>query len=241
MKRLIFTLLFLTASGSLALAAQDSSARQVITTAQRRADLLGGPGEPFQLDMDFTADPQTGAGPTKGRFQLKWKAKDRWWRRIDLGGYRQTEIRVGKKLYTTRNAGFTPLAIREFMSLLDFAEVDPQRSQLVVKESKYCKKHGVKAVCIKGTLVSDQNERHDIALNAKNGAMLSDDWSAAPDQRRREEFSNWAALDKYRYYPHKLELSVNGDVIVSANVTSLATAPFDESLLIPPEGTTATR
>jgi hypothetical protein len=241
MKHLIVTLLLLVAAGSLAFAAKHPPAKQLMTTAQKQADLFNGSGEPFQLDMDFIADPQTGSGPMQGHFELKWEAKDRWWRQIDMGGYRQTDIRVGKKLYTSRNSGFTPIAIREFLSLLEFAQVDRQRSELIVKEKKRCKKDGLKALCIKGDLVSDENEHHDVILNAKNGTMLVNDWSASPDQRRKEEFSNWVALDKYRYYPHKLELKVNGDMIVTASVTNLATTPFDETLLIPPEGAIASR
>ena len=78
-------------------------------------------------------------------------------------------------------------------------------------------------------------------VSATGSEILSDDWKAAPDQRRKEEFSNWVALDKYRYYPRKLQLSVNGDKIVTASVTHLITAPFDETLLIPPAGSMASR
>jgi hypothetical protein len=191
--------------------------------------------------MDFVADTKTGTGPAMGHFELKWESKDRWWRQVDLGGFRMTEIRVGGKLYTTRNAGFTPLAVREFMSLLEFAQVDKRRDQLIVKEQKSCKKDGIKAYCIKGTLSSDANEYHELVVSATGGAILSDDWSTSPDQKRREEFTNWVALDKYRYYPRKLQLTVNGEKIVSASVTNLTTAPFDESLLIPPQGAIASR
>jgi len=216
-------------------------AQQILTTAQRQADLLGGAGEPFQLGMDFVADVKTGVGPTGGHFELKWETKDRWWRQIDMGNFRMTEIRVGKKLYTSRNAGFTPMAVREFLSLLEFAQVDNRRSQLIVKEQKRCKRDGVKAFCIKGELAADTSEHHEMVLSATGSEILSDDWQTAPDQSRREEFSNWVALDKYRYYPRKLQLSVNGDKIVTASVTSLTTAPFDETLLIPPQGALASR
>jgi hypothetical protein len=191
--------------------------------------------------MDFVADVKTGVGPTNGHFELNWEAKDRWWRQIDMGGFRLTEIRVGSKLYTSRNAGFTPLVVREFLSLLEFAQVDQRRNQLVVKEQKRCKKDCVKAFCIKGEIATDSNEQHEMVVSATDSQILSDDWKTAPDQSRREEFSNWVALDKYRYYPRKLLLSVNGDKIITASVTNLTTAPFDETLLIPPEGALASR
>jgi hypothetical protein len=241
MKRYVLTIL-LFASGSVALlAAPEPPVQQLLSTAQKQADLIGGSGEPFQLGMDFVADPRTGAGPSRGHFELKWEAKDRWWRQIDLGGFRMTEVRVATKLYTSRNAGYTPLAVREFLSLLEFAQVDERRSQLVVKEQKRCKKDGVKAFCIKGELATDAKERHDVVVSAAGGEILSHDWSSGPDQRRKEEFSNWVALDKYRYYPRNLQLTVNGAKIVTASVTNLTTAPFDETLLIPPHGAIASR
>lgn len=241
MKHLIVALSLIASCGSLAFAAKDPPAKEVISTVQKEADLLSERGEPFQLDVDFVADAQTGAGPSDGHYQLKWGGKDRWWRQIDLGGYRQIDIRVGDKLYTSRNAGYTPIAVREFLSLINFAQVDRQRSKLVVTEKKRCKKNGVNAVCIKGDLVTNEAEHHEVVLNAKNGILLSDDWSNAEDHSRKEEFSNWVALDKYRYYPRKLQLTVNGDMIVSAKVTSLSLAPFDDSLLVPPEGAVASR
>jgi len=241
MKRYVFTVILLAVGSRILPAAQQPQVQQLLATAQKQADLFGGSGEPFQLGMDFIADPHTGAGPSKGHFELKWEAKDRWWRQIDLGGFRMTEIRVGGKLYTSRNAGFTPMAVREFLSLLEFAQVDRNRDQLVVKEQKRCKKDGVKAFCIKGELAADANEHHELVLSAAGSEILSDVWSAAPDQKRKEEFWNWVALDKYRYYPRNLQLTVNGDKIVTASVTSMTTAPFDETLLIPPHGAVASR
>ncbi len=241
MKHFVLTAVLIAASSRAMLAAPEPPTQEMLTAAQKQADLLGGQGEPFQLGMDFVADAKTGVGPTAGHFELKWEAKDRWWRQIELGGFKQTEIRVGSKLYTSRNAGFTPLGVREFLSLLEFAQVDQHRNQLVVKEQRRCKKDGVKAFCIKGELAADANEQHEMIVSATGSEILSDDWKAAPDQRRKEEFSNWVALDKYRYYPRKLQLSVNGDKIVTASVTSLTTTPFDETLLIPPAGSMASR
>src|SRR5579871_959350 len=116
MRNYLLVALLISAFGSCALAApKTNSTDQVFTGAQQPADVLGGQGDPFQLGMDFVADPQTGTGPTQGHFELKWEARDRWWRQIDMGGFRLTEIRVGSKLYTQRNSGFTPLAVREFL------------------------------------------------------------------------------------------------------------------------------
>lgn len=242
MKSRLIIALLITASTPIAFGASDrSSADKVFTIAQQPSDLLGSQGEPFQLGMDFTADTKTGTGPANGHFEMKWGAKDRWWRQIDLGGFRLTEIRVGNKLYTQRNAGFTPIAVREFLSLLELTELDQHRRQISIKEQRRCKKDGVKAYCIKGEFAPGSNERHEIVVSAIGSQVLSDDWSASSDQRRREEFTNWVALDKYRYYPRKLQLSVNGEKIVTATVTKLATTPFDETLLIPPQGSLASR
>jgi len=242
MKKLLFTAISLSLlATSVSAAPSGGPEEKVFTIAHQPGDLLGSDGAPFQLGMDFIADPQTGTGPATGHFQLKWEAKDRWWRQIDMGGFRLTEIRVGNKLYTQRNAGFTPIAVREFLSLLEFAQVDQHRNQIAVKEQRRCKKGGVKAYCIKGELTAGSNEHHELVVSATENQVLSDDWSASTDQRRKEEFTNWMSLDKYRYYPRNLQLSVNGEKIVTASVTSLVAAPFDETLLIPPQGTVASR
>lgn len=239
--RLLIVLLICAMAPCVKGATDDPTAEKVFTIAKQPGDLLGSQGEPFQLTMDFTADTRTGTGPANGHFELKWGSKDRWWRQIELGGFRLTEIRVGSKLYTQRNAGFTPIAVREFFSLLEFTDLDQHSSQIAVKEQKRCKKDGVKAYCIKGEVAPGSNERHEMVVSATGSQVLSDDWSASSDQRRKEEFTNWVALDKYRYYPRKLQLSVNGEKIVTATVTKLATSPFDETLLIPPQGALASR
>src|SRR5665213_405765 len=100
MKHYVLTAVLIAASSHAMLAAPEPPTQEMLTAAQKQADLLGGQGEPFQLGMDFVADAKTGVGPTAGHFELKWEAKDRWWRQIELGGFRQTEIRVGSKLYT---------------------------------------------------------------------------------------------------------------------------------------------
>jgi hypothetical protein len=241
MKHYLLTAVLIAATSQALHAAPQPPTQPMLSVARRQADLLGGAGEPFQLGMDFVADVKTGVGPANGHFELKWEAKDRWWRQIEMGGFKLTEVRVGGKLYTSRNAGYTPLAVREFLSLLEFAQIDQRRNQLVIKEQKRCKKDDVKAFCIKGELAADSSEHHEMVVSASGSEILSDDWKTAPDQTRREEFSNWVALDKYRYYPRKLQLSVNGDKIVTASVTSLTTAPFDETLLIPPQGALASR
>jgi hypothetical protein len=39
-----------------------------------------------------------------------------------MQGFEQVEIRNGDRLYTSRNVGFTPLHIKELISLVEFAE-----------------------------------------------------------------------------------------------------------------------
>lgn len=62
-----------------------------------------------------------------------------------MGDFEQIEIRNGERLYTSRNLDFTPVRIRELISLLQFAEGS---TGLSVKKQKPRVENGVEITCL---------------------------------------------------------------------------------------------
>ena len=81
---------------------------------------------------------------------------------------------------------------------------------------------------------------HELCVNSASHDILSDEWKEQPDERRRQQYSDYFDFRGHRY-PRKLELLVNGIRVVTANVNSLTTAPLDEALLVAPKGATERR
>ena len=75
--------------------------------------------EPFELVVDFTAQQKL---PSQGHLTLKWKSKEQWWRSIELGDFKQIDVRNNGWLYTSRNSSSTPVRVRELIQLLQFGE-----------------------------------------------------------------------------------------------------------------------
>jgi hypothetical protein len=84
MKKLIQTTALLICSFSVVLSATDPAAQELLVTAKQQASLFHNQDSPFQLDVDFVLQMNV---PTPGHLTLKWAAKDRWWRRIDMQGF----------------------------------------------------------------------------------------------------------------------------------------------------------
>ena len=64
---------------------------------------------------------------------------------------------------------------------------------------------------------------------------MSDEWQEPPDERRREQYTDYFDFAGHRY-PRKLQLLINGTRVISANVQNLTMAPFDQTLLVAPKG-----
>lgn len=225
MRLRILTLALLACGVSPLFGAADPNAQELLKTAVEQANLFTGQAAPYQLDVDFTIQV---TDPVKGHLELKWAGKDRWWRRIDVGGFRQIDIRNGSKLYTNRNAGYTPAGVRELIEMLEFSQANQSR-EMTVKDGRHCHKNHQKAYCVLGTLPITGNEMHELCVGVNTNEILSDNWKEAPGEQRSEEFTNYTNLGSYRY-PRNLALSLNGNPIITASVTALASATFDESL-----------
>src|SRR6266566_3381939 len=100
MKKAMLVTVLLVGSLPLLTGSTNPAAQQLLVTAKQQASLLHDQTSPIQLDVDFLAQMNV---PTKGHLTLKWQGKDLWWRRIVMGDFEQIEIRIGDRLYTSRN------------------------------------------------------------------------------------------------------------------------------------------
>src|ERR1017187_503107 len=233
MKRRIIAALFMFCCPHLLVAGAGAPDQQLLINAEQQANVFRPDAGPFQLDVDFVAQMQV---PTPGHLTLKWKADNTWWRRIALGDFQQTDIRNSDKLYTSRNLTFSPLRIGELVSLLQFAS---HTEVVEVRKQKQRLDDGVEISClyVRG---ESRGGSHELCVNSASHDILSDEWKEPPDERRRQQYSDYFDFRGHRY-PRKLELLVNGIRVVTANVNSLTTAPLDEALLVAPKGATERR
>lgn len=229
MKRLVQTIGLLISSVSPVLGGTDPAGQQLLITAKQQASLSQNQGTPFQLDVDFVLQINT---PVQGHLTLKWEAKDRWWRKVTMQGFEQIEIRNGDRHYTSRNMDFTPVRIGELVSLLQFAEGS---ESLVVKKQKQRMENGAEITCLQVVRENSKAKPHEVCLRSASREILSDEWQEPPDDHRKEEYSGYSDFSGH-HYPSKLQLLVNGSVVITANVQSLTLSTFDDALLLPPNG-----
>jgi TonB family protein len=228
MKKLTLTVALLFCGLPALLSASDPTAQQALITAKQQASLFQDQGSPFQLDVDFVVQIRA---PTQGHLTLKWEATDHWWRKVAMGDFEQIEIRNGERLYTKRNTEFTPVRIGELIGLLLFAE---DSEKLVVKKRKEQSENGIELLCLR-VEGEARGKNHQVCLNSASHEIMSDEWQEPPDERRREQYSSYFDFGRHRY-PRKLQLLVNGSVVITANVKDMTANVFDQALFLPPKG-----
>ena len=229
MKKVILTTALLVRSIPLLLAGTNPAAQQLLLAAKQQASLFHEQASPLELNVDFLVQMNV---PVQGHLTLKWESKDRWWRKIVMGDFEQIEIRNGDRLYTSRNIGFTPIRIRELISLLQFAEGS---ESLIAKKQRQRTENGVEMTCLQVEHENFRGKPHEVCVNSVSHEILSDEWQEPPDERRREQYTDYFYFGGHRY-PRKLQLLVNGSSVITANVDNLTTATFDETLLVPSKG-----
>lgn len=148
-----------------------------------------------------------------------------------MGDYEQVDIRNGDRLYTSRNIGFTPVRIRELIGLLQFAE---SSEGLLAKKQKERVENGVQMICLRVEGES-RGRAHDVCIDSVSHDILSDEWKEPPDEKRAERYTDYFDYAGHRY-PRKLQLLVNGNKLVTANIVALTPLAFDQSLLVAPTG-----
>ncbi|HEY3972440.1 MAG TPA: energy transducer TonB [Candidatus Sulfotelmatobacter sp.] len=201
--------------------------RELFLAARHQSNLFEDDTQ-FQLDVDFHAQMQI---PAQGHLTLKWAGKDRWWRKVVMGSFEQVDIRNGDKLYTTRNASFTPVRVGELFTLLQLSEpIAPQ----VVKKQKERVENGIQMTCLRVQEARARSTPHEICMNSAH-EILSDEWKEYPDDQRSGRYSGYFDFRAHRY-PRTLELVVDGSKVITANVNELTAATFEENLLVPAKG-----
>ena len=229
MKQMPQTIALLICSLSTLLCATDPALQRLLITAKQQASLFQNQSSPFQLDADFVLQMNV---PTKGHITLKWAAEDRWSRKVAMQSFEQIEIRNGDRLYTSRNIDFTPIRVGQLVSLLQFAE---GAESLVVKKQKQRVENGVGITCLQVVQENVKAKPHEICLSPVSHEILTDEWEEPPDERRKEDYSDYFDFAGH-HYPRKLRLIVNGSVVITASVQDVVPINFDEGILIPPKG-----
>jgi TonB family protein len=229
MKNLILTAVLLFSASPVVFGGADPAAQELLVAAEQQASLFGDDASPLQLEVDFVAQNVV---PTPGHLTIKWGRKNRWWRQTTMGDFVQTEVRNGERLYTSRNAPFTPLRIPELLQLIPFSGY-PQGLQ--AKKQKRRVENGIDTTCLQVEHEGDHGEPHEICLSPATHDMLSDEWKRPPDEQRTEKYAEYFDFRGHRY-PRQLELLVNGSKMISAHVVELTAAAFDEGLLAAPKG-----
>jgi TonB family protein len=210
-------------------AGTDPAAQQLLTTAKQQVSLFQEGTTPFQLDVDFSAQMTI---PAQGHLRLKWQSPHRWWRHVALAQFEQIDVRNGDKLYTARNASFTPVRVSELFDLLQFAE---HSDDWKVKKQKQRFENGLAITCLQVKSEKQRNSSHDVCIDPAGHDILSDEWGELPDERRRQQYGQYAGFGPHRY-PRKFTLFVNGSKAIDADVLNLASATIDETLFVPPKG-----
>jgi len=229
MMRIVLFSLFLVAATRLSLAGAEPAAQQLLTAAERQTDLFSHDAGPFQLEVDFVAQIQV---PTQGHLTYRWEASDRWWLKVRMGDFQQIEMKNGDRLYTSRNASFTPARTKEVQSLL-YIWRNPD--QLQVKKQKQRIERGMAITCLQVHNQTKGGAAHELCVNASSHEILSDEWKEEPDGNRRIEYSDYLEFRGHRY-PRKIESFENGIKAITAQVVSLTTDPLDPALLVPLKG-----
>lgn len=207
----------------------DDPVQQLLMNAKQESDLTLHETAPYQLEVDFTAQQKV---PTQGHLSLKWKSRDRWWRYVELGDFKQTEIRNGGWLYTTRSSNSTPVRVRQLIQLIAFAQ---DAKDLLADKPHPMAEYGFPVTCMRVKKKHpDDTPPHEVCLNGSH-EISSDAWSDVPDSPTRLEFASYFDFAGHRF-PRSLQMLENGSRVIKANVKSLSAIPFDDALLTKPEG-----
>jgi len=220
-----------------ALASVDPALQQLLISAKQKVDLSYNQTTPFQMDVDFVIQL---AVPTRGHLTLKWEAKDRWWRGVVIEGFQQIEVKNGEWHYTSRNLDYTPMQVVNLIGLLDFdyLNLGGDSGEMIAKKGKQRTEAGVEMNCIQ--VERKGNASRNVCFDAASNDILVVESKEHADWPFRVQYSDYFDFGIHRY-PHKLEWLEGGSKVVSAKVVSLISAPFDESLLTPPQGAIARR
>ena len=108
------------------------------------------------------------------------------------------------------------------------------------KKQKQRVENGVEISCLQVERENIKAMPHEICVNPASHEILRDEWEEPPEEQRKQQYSDYFDFGGH-HYPRKLQLIVNGSVVITANVQDLRTTAFDQALLLPPKGATERR
>lgn len=221
---------FVLFSACACLASSDDPAQQLLIAAEQQANIFQSSSGPFQLEMDFSVGEQT---RSPGHMIYKWESNERWWRKITLDDFEQSEIKNGDNIYITRNLPFKPPGVNRLLHLLNFA-MDP--TVLQAREMP----HATDGACPDGVQLDVRRKEKrsaeaEVCIHRVTHDVLFSEWKVSKQEGRRQTYSDYMEFFGHRY-PGKMELFENGVSSVVAHVVSLQTSPLDPALLVPAAG-----
>ena len=211
-----------------------AAAKNLLDSARKQAAAIWDSSDrPFLMDVDFTV-VQSGT-PVKGHLRIRYQAKDLWWRRASIGKFEEIEFQKGEQTYKLRNADATPKRLWE---LLDLFHIRVNYGELVVEGEKQRVERGVSVDCVKARNPESGKAHIEICIDASTHDVVSETQKVIgydKDFVQRRQFGGFAEFRGHRL-PHKMELTKDGQALISANVTDLQESPLDTKLLEPPPG-----
>ena len=228
MRPLVVVAFWLFAGLSSVDAGSNPPAGQLLLSANQQRDIFHEQADPFQLDLDFTAQMNV---PMSGHYTLRWAAKDRWWSKMVFGGYEEIQIQDGEWTYTARNATFTPIRVRELRNLIR----DTGGSPYIGTKVKDRVQDRIHVACVQAERKEYGSDAREICIDSGTHDVLSERWDSVPDEKDRVLYSDYFDYAGRRY-PRRLTLEENASRVIKADVTGLVAAPFDPALLTPPNG-----
>lgn len=228
MRALVLEVLILLCAQS-AFAKANLALQQSLESSAHQSDLAYEQSAPYRMDVDFVLQINS---PVKGHLTLEWAAKNRWRREIEAGDFQQSEVKDGEYRYVQRNMGFTPLAVQDLISLLDFAA---ELGDATAKRQKQRVENGVALNCIEAFPRGSGKDSHEVCFDPTSGEIDSDNWRGPLDARIVTRFSGYFNFGNHRF-PRDLERYEEGSEIVAAKVVNLTPASFPDSEFSPPEG-----
>lgn len=205
------------------------SGQGTLESAAKLSDITKGDHGPFEMEGDFTAQVNTSL---TGHFVYRWKAKNEWWRKITMGGFEQIEVFKGDTRSIVRNMNFEPERVTELKDLLWNRQ---SYDDFYIRKQKNRKVHGVAVSCAQLEDRQGKGEVQEVCFNPVLNQIVSEGWKLSELAETKREYADFISFDGYQI-ASRLTLREGPGVMLSARITSLKAAEFDDALFAPPPG-----
>jgi len=197
----------------------------LLAKARELSDIRGADAVPFRLHsrvLLWTSCEER----VEGGYSLIFASRNRWREEIQFSGFRQVRLRVGDRLWRSRNVIYQPVRIQALTRILDFA---PSLKLMWNEQTKKLfdrTRDSTQVKCVE--LQAKKAVKQTICLDSSSGVVVSRE-----SRFSAEEFSQYAPwLGKV--FPRRIRVLEGGKPALEAFVDHLAqeTLP-DSSLFVP--------